>query len=422
VTAKIPTTDWVHDFDPTDPRWINDPAPILREIRSKCPVAHTDRMLGVYLSTTYDATRAIALNTDAFSSRRILVRDTRPDYLVTAPPICNDPPHHSMIKQILMPPFTREATRKLEPRIRATCSQLLDELAGRTSCDASQDYARHVAARTMTNLLGVPEQDSDLLLKWIHDIFDAGVTDNSALIRGIKESEAYFGGLLNERRQHNEDDMITLLANAKDADGRPLTDPYIQATLRVMMMAGIDTSLCVIASALWHLAQAPADRARLIAEPSLFPSAIEEFLRMFPPVTAGREVVQDAEVQGCPMTTGNMVLVSYMAANRDPAVFPDPETVMIDRRDNRHLAFGVGIHRCIGLHLGRAEMTIAVEEWLKRIPDFRLDPALEVKFSVGQVRGPQVLPLLLGPAAALAPHEAAGQAELHEDRSGIATG
>jgi hypothetical protein len=227
-------------------------------------------------------------------------------------------------------------------------------------------------------------------------MFDVGVTDPVRLFAAIRESEAYFAELVAARRAKNEDDTITLLVNAQDGDGRALTDGYIQATLRVLMMAGVDTSLCAIASAIWHMSNHPEDRDRLVENPSLISGAIEEFLRAYPPATAGREVMTETEVQGCPMKPDNMVLVSFMAANRDPAVFADPEKVVIDRADsNKHMAFGYGIHRCIGIHLGRAEMTIAVEEWLKAFPKFRPDPEGQLRFSVGQMRGPQHLPVLL---------------------------
>jgi hypothetical protein len=125
------------------------------------------------------------------------------------------------------------------------------------------------------------------------------------------------------------------------------------------------------------------------------PLAIEEFLRAYAPVTMAREVVKDTVVNNCPVKTGNMVLLSFPAANRDPRVFPDADKVIIDRKENRHVAFGLGIHRCVGSNLARMEMTIAVEEWLKRIPRFRLDPSLPVKWSEGTVRGPRALPLIL---------------------------
>ncbi|MGA2292519.1 cytochrome P450, partial [Bradyrhizobium sp.] len=164
----------------------------------------------------------------------------------------------------------------------------------------------------------------------------------------------------------------------------------------LILIAGIDTTWSAIGASLWHLAQTPSDRARLIAEPALMPTAVEELLRAYSPVTMAREVMKETVVSGCPIKPGNMVLLSFPAANRDPAAFPDAGKVVIDRKENRHAAFGLGIHRCVGSNLARMEMTVAIEQWLKRIPDFRLDPAGRVTWSEGTVRGPRQLPMLFG--------------------------
>ena len=144
--------------------------------------------------------------------------------------------------------------------------------------------------------------------------------------------------------------------------------------MRLILIAGIDTTWSAIGSCFWHLAQHPQDRQRLAAEPALIPTAVEEFLRAYAPVTMAREVIKETTINGCPMKPGQMVLLSFPAANRDPAVFPDADRVVIDRKENRHAAFGLGIHRCIGSNLARMEITVALQEWLKRIPEFRLDP------------------------------------------------
>ena len=143
----------------------------------------------------------------------------------------------------------------------------------------------------------------------------------------------------------------------------------------------------------------PSDCQRLIREPQLMPSAIEEFLRAFAPVTMARETIADTEIAGCPVKKGQMVLLSFPAANRDPKMFPDPDKVIIDRKENRHAAFGLGIHRCVGSNLARMEMQVAIEEWLKRIPDFRLDDPAQVAWSEGTVRGPRALPVKFPSAA-----------------------
>ena len=141
--------------------------------------------------------------------------------------------------------------------------------------------------------------------------------------------------------------------------------------MQLLLVAGIDTTWSGIGSCLWHLAKTPEDRRRLVQEPTLMPAAIEEFLRAYSPVTMAREVAKEAQINGCTFKAGEMVLLSFPAANRDPAMFPDADKVIIDRKENRHAAFGLGIHRCVGSNLARMEMTVAVEEFLKRIPEFQ---------------------------------------------------
>ncbi|HEY3679624.1 MAG TPA: cytochrome P450 [Bradyrhizobium sp.] len=393
-----PVTDWVNDFDHTDPRWTNDPFPIWDELRAECPVVHTKRFLGCYLPTTYQAVKEIAYDTEHFSSRRVIVRDVRPEITGSAPPITSDPPAHKPAKQLLLPPFTPDAMKKLEPRVRAICNELIDEFIADGKCDAAARYTKHIPVRAIAHMLGIPEKDGDLFIRWIHGILELGIKDNDALMQAVHEMTEYFAGHIEERKKHPTDDLISTLMNARDKDGQPLSDDHVQGSLRLLLIAGIDTTWSGIGSSLWHLARTPSDRKRLVAEPALMPTAIEEFLRAFSPVTMAREVIKETTISGCPVQPGNMVLLSFPAANRDPAMFPDADKVVIDRKENRHAAFGLGIHRCVGSNLARMEMIVAIEEWLKRIPDFSLDPAGRVAWSEGTVRGPRRLPVLWGAA------------------------
>lgn len=393
-----PVTDWVHDFDHTDPVWTENPFPIWEELRAASPVVHTDRFLGCYLPTTYEAVKQIAYDTEHFSSRRVIVRDVRPEITARAPPITSDPPEHKPAKQLLLPPFTPDAMKKLEPRVCAICNELIDEFINDGRCDAAASYTKHIPVRAIGHMLGIPEKDGDLFIKWIHEILELGIKDESILMRAVQEMTMYFAGHLEDRKKHPSDDLISALMRAKGPNGQPLSDEHVLGSLRLLLIAGIDTTWSAIGSSLWHLAKTPADRERLLAEPKLMPSAIEEFLRAYSPVTMAREVMKETTVSGCPIKPGNMVLLSFPAANRDPAMFPDAEKVVIDRKENRHAAFGLGIHRCVGSNLARMEMMVAIEEWLKRIPDFRLDPAGTVTWSEGTVRGPRQLPFLFGRA------------------------
>jgi cytochrome P450 len=396
ANKHVPVTDWFNDFDHTDPQWTENPFPIWDELRGKCPVVHTDRFLGVYLPTTYEAVKQIAYDTESFSSRRVVVRNVRPDNPQPTPPITTDPPHHKPAKQLLLPPFTPDAMKKLEPRVRAICNELIDEFINDGKVDAAASYTKHIPTRAIAHMLGIPEKDGDLFVKWIHEILELGITDNETLIRAAREMTEYFEGHIEARKTQPTQDLISDLMNAKGPDGQPLPDAHVLGSLRLLLIAGIDTTWSAIGSSLWHLAKTPSDRKRLVAEPEIMPFAIEEFLRAYAPVTMAREVMKEATVSGCPVKPGNMVLLSFPAANRDPAMFPDADKVIIDRKENRHAAFGLGIHRCVGSNLARMEMTVALEEWLKRIPEFSLDPAGTVTWSEGTVRGPRQLPLLLG--------------------------
>ena len=395
LPAHPPVTDWVHDFDHTDPRWTENPYPIWDALRTVSPVVHTARFQGCYLPTTYEAVRQIAYDTEHFSSRRIIVRDERPEVQQSgAPPITSDPPAHKPAKQLLLPPFTPDAMKKLEPRVRAICNELIDGFIADGACDAADRYAKYVPVRAIAHMLGIPEADADLFIQWIHQILELSIKDERQLRMAAEEMGAYFAGHIEARKRRPTDDLITTLMNARDKSGAPLDDSHVMGSLRLLLIAGIDTTWSAIGASLWHLAKTPADRERLVAEPGLMPTAVEELLRAYSPVTMAREVVSDVEYGGCPMKAGDKVLMNFPAANRDPEAFEDPDVVLLDRAHNRHVAFGSGIHRCAGSNLARMELTVALEEWLARIPEFSVEPGAEILWAGGQVRGPRILPVV----------------------------
>ena len=165
--------------------------------------------------------------------------------------------------------------------------------------------------------------------------------------------------------------------------------------LLLQLVAGIDTTWSSIGAALWHLATHQADRARLVAEPDLIPTAIEELLRAYAPVNVVRRVAKDVTVGGVEMSEGDTVLMTFPIACRDPAVFDEPNEVIIDRQRNRHPAFGLGIHRCLGSNLARLEMNVAITTWLRHAPSFRLREGADVRWSEGQIRGPRTVPVVI---------------------------
>ena len=192
MPAHPPVTDWVHDFDHTDPRWTENPFPIWEELRAECPVVHTKRFLGCYMPTTYEAVKQVAYDTEHFSSRRVIVRDVRPDITQSAPPITSDPPQHKPAKQLLLPPFTPDAMKKLEPRVRAICNELIDEFIADGKCDAAARYTKHIPVRAIAHMLGIPEKDGELFIKWIHEILELGIKDQAAMVRGVRGDDRLF--------------------------------------------------------------------------------------------------------------------------------------------------------------------------------------------------------------------------------------
>lgn len=391
MNKRPPVTDWATDFDPLDPRWVHDPFPIWDQLRTSCPIAHTDRYMGVYLPTRYADVRAIAHDTEHFSSRRVIVRETLPPRFPTEP-ITSDPPQHRAERSVLLPAFTPDRVQKLEPRARALCNERIDRFIGDDKVDAAVEYAQEIPVRLIAHLLGLPEQDGALYRRWIRAILEDGITDRAMLSAAVDDSRDYFLRHVRDRKQALGDDLISFLIGAQ-IDGQPLSEDKIVGFLRVLLIAGIDTTWSAIGLCLWHLAKTPSDQERLRREPGLMSSAIEELLRAYAPVTMARVVQKETQLGGCTFKEGQMVLLSFPAANRDPDVFPDPDQVRIDRQENRHATFGLGIHRCLGSNLARLELTVAVEEFLRRIPNFSL--AGDVTWSAGSIRGPRHLPLRL---------------------------
>jgi cytochrome P450 len=206
------------------------------------------------------------------------------------------------------------------------------------------------------------------------------------------ELDDYIHARIEEHEREPQDDLTSFLLEA-ELDGNKLHPDHVAGTMVLLMIAGIDTTWSAIGAALWHLAQNPGDRHRLATEPALMDTAVEEFLRAYAPVTMARMVAEDFEFDGCPFKEGDWVLLPFPAANRDPAAFPDADKVLIDRAVNRHTAFGLGIHRCLGSNLARMEMRVALEEWMARFPDFELSDPDRVTWSAGQVRGPRTVPV-----------------------------
>ena len=390
-------TDWAGDYDVFDPAYVADPYPIWDELRTTCPVAHTERHGGSWLTTTYEDVTRVARDPAVFSSRNVSVvpppDGTEADVLPAGlPPIQVDPPVHTWTRRLLLPWFSNDRVAAYEPYTRQLCRELLDGFADTGRADAAAAYAKQIPMRVIGKMLGVPEDMSETFVEWVRSVLEFA-NDAPRRSRAQIESTTYFLQEMEKRRHGSGTDLISELLRS-EVNGEPVADEFILGTVALILIAGLDTTWSAMGSMLWHLATHPDDTKRLVDKPELLPIAIEEMLRAFSPVTMARIAAEDVELHGCPVKEGDRVVLNFAAANRDPAAFPEADQVVIDRAVNRHLAFGAGIHRCAGSNLARMELRVALEEWLARIPTFRLEDGGDVSWAGGQVRGPRQLPVV----------------------------
>ncbi len=394
-------SDFAVDWDHTDPRWVHDPYPIWEDLRGRCPVAHTERYGGAWFPATHAGVSAVATDTEHFTSRTVVIGNGRPTEeappapIGVAPPITSDPPFHQIARRLVLPVFAPGPVRDLEPMVRALCGRLLDALAGQREVNAATQYAQFIPPAVIIRMLGFPEADEELFREFVHVVLEGVNHPVEERIEEFAPIEAYLDAQIEDHRANPRDDLTSYLLGVEVA-GQRLSIEHVRGTMVLVLIAGIDTTWSAIGASLWHLASHPDDLARLVAEPDLMPIAVEEFLRYYAPVTMARLVKDDVDFLGCPMKRDDWILLGFPAANRDPSVFPDADRFIIDRLENRHLAFGLGIHRCAGSNLARMELRVAIEEFIKRYPKFELIDADAVTWSQGQVRGPRHLPIRVG--------------------------
>jgi cytochrome P450 len=392
VAERKSEHDWASDYDIFDPDYVRDPYPVWDELRHSCPIAHTERFQGSWLPTRYEDVFDIAQDYKRFSSRSITVvpvpLPTAGDYGVRAMPISVDQPEHTWSRKLLLPAFNLKSVEKWEGVTRELCRSLVAAFADKGRADAAEGYAQQIPVRVIAGMLGVPKDMSDTFTGWVRGVLEIGLQNPEVRIASRQAIIAFFRECLAERRVRPGDDLISELATA-EVDGHPVPDDDIVGMCTLLLIAGIDTTWSAIGSSLWHLASHEEDRRQLAADPSLMGTTVEEMLRAYSPVTMARIVNEDVEVAGCPMKAGDRVLMNFPGANRDPEKFPDADKFMIDREKNPHIAFGVGIHRCVGSNLARMELRVALEEWMARIPEFTLEDPAAVTWAGGQVRGPR---------------------------------
>ena len=319
-------------------------------------------------------------------------------------PLQIDPPDHKNYRRVLDPLFSPKRMALLEEPITALANDLIDRFDGRDEIDFAADFSIPFPSQVFLTLLGLPQDElpkflamKDGIIRPDHvtgkDRFhDVAVAHQRATALSIYD---YFDAVLDERAVEPRDDLLSTFL-ATELDGRPLTRHEILDICFLFLIAGLDTVTASLDCFFAYLAEHPEQRRRLVEDPSLIPSAVEELLRWETPVMGViRVATEDTELGGCPISAGQNVSVLLGSANTDDDEFGDGDEVRLDRDPNRHLAFGGGVHRCLGSHLARQELRVALRVWHSRIPDYSLAPGAQLQYTTG-IRSVDRFPMVLG--------------------------
>jgi hypothetical protein len=394
-----------------DPVTLDDPYPVYARLRAEDPVHHSEAW-DAWLLTRYDDVLAGFRDGRLSASRAGTIgRSAPPAVLERLRPLIDnlaswalmvDPPLHTRLRGLINKAFSPRLAEALRPRIQSIVDALCDRAAAAGSIDVVTDFATPLPVAVIGAMLGVPPEDSDRLKAW-SDALAAFVGHSrhapevvAASVRAVVEMEAYFRGVIAERRRAPREDLLSALIAAQEG-GQILDERELLSTCTMVLFGGHETTTNLIGNAVHLLLSRPEERARLRDEPSALPAAVEEFLRFEPPVQRmGRVTAEDVEIAGVTIPKGKVVFLMIGSANRDESQFPAADRLDLARRDNKHLAFGIGTHYCVGAALGRMEAEIAIGTLLRRFPSMRAAPEPAQRLRLATIRGFRTLPVLLG--------------------------
>ncbi len=387
-------------FDHHSSAFAADPWPELADLRHRCPVARSDRYDGFWVVTRYDDIRRVALDDEAFSSAETILIPPKKNAQQKSIPIEMDPPEFLEYRRLLHPMFSPAATDRLEPVIEYFVHRCIDEFVEHGEVDFVHDLATPLPAMVTLHKLGMPVEDWHRFSEPMHKTVFLR-QDNPARA-GVLEELAWIAGTIRDtiadRRSVPRDDMITYLVHGH-VGGEPVTDHAVQEMVMLTLQGGLDTTGSAISSALIHLDRDRDARQRLIDEPDLLPSAVEEFLRFESPQFAlARTATRDVVVGDRQIGQGDRVLLVWASGNRDEEMFDRADEVVLDRSPNRHMAFGLGAHRCLGSNFARRQILLALRAVLRRLPDYSIDHEHLVKAeTIGVTYGTFALPARFTP-------------------------
>lgn len=379
------------DFDHIDPGIAPRLNEVLSALRESGPLVHSREHGGFWAALTHRAVLEVTCDPAVFSSARGIA--IPPIFgTITQPPVEYDPPEHTAYRRIIQGQFTRRGAARFEPMLRGLVRARLAELVGAGQADLVRDLARPIPPMAIAMILGLPPEDGERFVEWLARLFaTAARGDVAENERVTREFKAYVGARLDE--PHDDEALLATIARG-EIDGRPLTREEQIGMVVLLVVAGHETTVHGIGTMLYHLAAVEGLRDKVTDDPSLIPAMIGESLRMEAPVLCmGRTVRGGADLAGHRLEDGDRVLMVFNAANHDPAAFDRPEEFVCPRDRNPHVAFGFGIHRCVGEHLALLEMRIVAEEILAMAPGYRLPDGFRPEWVGGRmVRGLTALP------------------------------
>ena len=379
------------DLDHHDPGFIANPWPVYAELRRAAPAARSGRYGGFWLITRFEDVKAAEKDWQTFTSSVPNVTSIPSSHPRAEPdlPIELDPPRHTRYRQLVGPVFSRHIVEELRPSVSRIAGDLLEGIVQAEGGDLVSEFAVPLSVGTLASFMQLPEEDRSRWVGWVRRMYDSPDPEDVRL--ATVEYYEYIDALVEEGRGS----FVRLLLES-EVDGVRLTASEVARFRRVLLIAGHETTAAALSTTLHHLATHPTDLERLRHEPELIPCAVEEFLRCASPVTLqARNATRDVEVGEEKIACGDVVALSFPSANRDEREFPDPERCVLDRRPNRHLAFGFGPHVCAGAHVARLELTVALEELVARVGDLRLSPDASPSWNrTGSVRGLATLPVV----------------------------
>jgi cytochrome P450 len=379
----------VIDLDHHSPEFAAEADGRWKELRETCPVAWSTSYGGFWVVSDYEGNHEVLKHHEIFTSERWPVDDGRGTSQIPsagkgepALPLELDPPAHIAVRQLLNRIMSPNAAQAMRPRIAYWTARHIDDVIESGRCDLAYDIASPVPAHVTLEWLGYPLEHAELASYATHEMLGCP-PGSEGFNRGYEatvRTHEILRAAIEAHRSEPRDDVIGYLMQ-QSLNGEPLDNSTIFNICVVLVGGGVDTTTSLTSSALVHLNRDRELRKRLRDEPELIVAATEEFLRMYPPLsTIARTARQDTELRGCPVEAGDRVLISRHSANYDARQFTDPDQFIPDRFPNRHVSFGLGVHRCVGSHLARLMFQEMITQLLQRMPDYEIDESAIIPY------------------------------------------